>query len=135
MNRRKVEAATSVRPLRQLGRFAGIGLLNTGIHLAVVWQLVEQTRIPAPIGNGCAFLVANLFSFFVNGAFTFGVPPSLRRYARFLVVSMAGLLLTVAASWAAQALHWHYLLGVALSMVLLPGLSFVVHRHWTWHGA
>lgn len=135
MDHRRVEATASRRPLRQLGRFAGIGVLNTGIHLAVVWQLVEQARMPAPIANGCAFLAANLFSFFVNGAFTFRLPPSLRRYARFLVVSLAGLLLTVGASWTAQAFAWHYLLGVALSMVLLPALSFVVHRHWTWDGA
>ena len=119
----------------QFLRFAAIGVLNTLIHLGVVMGLVESGALPPVPANGMAFVAANLFSFWANSRFTFRAAPSLRRYGRFLTVSLAGLLLTLAASLLGEWLRWHYLGGVLLSFVLLPVLSFAANRWWTWREA
>jgi hypothetical protein len=31
-------------------------------------------------------------------------------------------------------LRWHYLVGVLLTLVLLPVLTYLSHRAWTWQG-
>lgn len=116
----------------QFLRFASIGVINTLIHLGVVTSLVESGALPPVPANGIAFVAANLFSFWANSRFTFRAAPSLRRYGRFLFVSVAGLLLTLLSSQIGEWLRWHYLGGVLLSFVLLPVLSFAANRWWTW---
>ena len=118
--------------LGQFLRFSTIGVVNTLIHVGVVMGLVESGLLPPVPANGLAFVAANLFSFWANGRFTFRAAPSWRRYSRFLCVSLAGLLLTLAASLLGEWLAWHYMGGVLLSFVLLPLLSFAANRWWTW---
>lgn len=117
---------------RQLGGFSLVGVANTVIHLALVTSAVEALAWHPVLANGGAFAVANTFSFWANSRFTFGVEPTRGRYSRFLTVSLVGLLLSLLASAWAAARDWHYLIGVAISFVLLPGLSFLANRYWTW---
>lgn len=112
--------------------FAGVGVVNTAIHLGVVSGLVELTRMSPVPANGLAFACANLFSFWANSRFTFRSPPSFARYGRFLTVSMAGLVVALGASALAVAAHWHYLAGVLIAFVALPVLSYFANRYWTW---
>ncbi len=118
--------------VRQLAVFAVTGLVNTLIHLLVVVALVEWWAVYPALANACAFFVANLFSFWANSRWTFATRLSFGRYQRFLLVSLLGLVVTVAASMLAQRLSWHYLFGVLLSFVCLPLLTFAAHRYWTW---
>ncbi|WP_295852329.1 GtrA family protein [uncultured Xylophilus sp.] len=117
---------------RQFAGFSLIGLVNTGIHLAVVTSLVEWARLHPALANGLAFVCANVFSFFANSRWTFRSAASLSRYLRFVTVSLAGLAIAMAASALGAALHWHYLAGVLLSFALLPVLSFAANKYWTW---
>ena len=98
----------------------------------MVVALVEGARLHAVAANGLAFVVANAFSFWANNRYTFRTAATGARYLRFLVVSLAGLALALAASALAAVQHWHYLAGVAISFVLLPLLSFAANRFWTW---
>lgn len=118
--------------LRQATRFACVGVVNTGLHLAVAVAAVEWAAWPPVLANGCAFCVASAFSFWANSRYTFAATPTLRRYLRFALVSVLGLWASLAASALAQALQWHYLYGVALSFGLLPMLSFAASKWWTW---
>lgn len=117
---------------RQFLRFGAIGVINTLIHLGVVLSLVEVCAMGPLMANGLAFVAANVFSFWANSRFTFRAITTWKRYSRFLLVSMAGLLLAVGASYVNGRLGFHYLWGVALSFVLLPVLSFAANRFWTW---
>ncbi len=117
---------------RQFAGFAAIGVVNTLLHLGVVLGLVEGGGVHPTLANGAAFVCANLFSYWANSRFTFRTAPTLRRYGRFAVVSLAGLAVAMLATQAALALQLHYLLGVALSFVLLPVLSFTANKVWTW---
>lgn len=130
-----VEPVMPTEPLaRQFLSYAAIGLANTLIHLGVVILLVELGGLrPAP-ANGLAFACANLFSFWANSRFTFRARggADLRRYARFLAVSLAGLGLALATGALGEWLRWHYLAGALLLFAVLPAITFVLNRGWTW---
>lgn len=117
---------------RQISGFSLVGVANTVIHLAVVTAAVEALAWHPVLANGLAFGVANTFSFWANSRFTFAAEPTRGRYARFVTVSLLGLLLSLLASALASIQGWHYLIGVAIAFVLLPGLSFLANRYWTW---
>ncbi len=120
--------------LRVFAAWAVIGLVNTAIHLAVVVSLVEGLRTNPVLANGCAFVVANLFSFWANSRWAFRARATGGHFARFFTVSLAGLAAALGASALAAALGWHYLVGVAITFVVLPLMTFCAHRFWTWGG-
>ncbi len=117
---------------RQFFGFSIAGVVNTLIHLAVVTSLVQLFGIYPVLANGLAFAVANTFSFWANSRWTFRTPMSAKRYLRFLAISVIGLSVALLASALGEALHWHYFGGVFLSFLLLPLLTFVGHKYWTW---
>jgi putative flippase GtrA len=118
--------------VRRFVRFAGIGAVNTAVHVAVVVVLVELVGFGSVAANVSAFIVANTFSFWANSRWTFRASLSARRYSRFLVVSLLGLGVTAAASGFANWMNWHYLVGTLLVFCTLPVLTFTAHQAWTW---
>lgn len=118
---------------RQLTGFSLIGVINTFIHLGLVTALVELLTIHPMPANGMAFLCANLFSFWANSRWSFRTAITRHRYLRFLTVSLIGLTVSISSIAISEALQWHYLIGVLLSFIFLPLVTFLAHRYWTWN--
>jgi putative flippase GtrA len=118
--------------IRRFAGFSIIGLFNTVIHLFVVIGLVECLNFNTVLSNCVAFILANLFSFYANSRWNYRTAIAIRRYQRFLWVSLAGFIITASMSVLADRLGWHYLIGVAMIFVTLPFLTFLVHHRWTW---
>lgn len=111
--------------------FGIIGVINTLLHSGTVITLVE-TGLAGPVAaNVAGFAVANTASFFANCRYTFRQPPTWQRYRTFLAVSMLSLALTVALSWLAETMGWHYLIGLLLVLFFGPVLTFALHRAFT----
>jgi putative flippase GtrA len=121
-----------ISELRTAAAWAAVGLANTLIHLGAVMTLVHGLGVPPVPANGLAFACANVFSYFANARFAFRSATSLMKYLRFLIVSLLGLAAALGSSALAQSRQWHYLVGVAISMALMPMLTYVAHRFWTW---
>ncbi len=117
---------------RQFTGFSLIGIVNTLIHLVIVTGLVELFSVYSVLANGIAFISANFFSFWANSRWSFRAVISTQRYLRFLTVSLLGLAVSLLASIVSEALSWHYLIGVLLTFVFLPFITFCAHKNWTW---
>lgn len=114
------------------GRFALVGVAATVIHVMVAAGLIEWGGIHPGVANGVAFIAANLASYAANTCWSFEARMRLGNWGRFAVVSLAAWLLTIGiASTVAQA-GGHYLLGIALVVALIPALTFVAHRSFTY---
>lgn len=113
---------------RALIVFALIGVANTLLHSGTVIALVESALAGPVPANVAGFAVANSFSFFANCRYTFRQPPSWGRYRKFLAVSLLSLALTVGLSALAEAMRWHYLVGLLLVLVFGPVLTFALHK-------
>ncbi|ALK98776.1 hypothetical protein AB595_02240 [Massilia sp. WF1] len=120
---------------RALIVFGAIGLLNTLLHSCTVVGLVEN-GIAGPVpANVTGFAIANTFSYFANCRFAFGQSPTWNRYRKFLAVSLLSLALTVGLSTLAEAMHWHYLMGLLLVLLFGPVLTYALHKAVTFHHA
>ena len=117
--------------LSKLLKFAGIGLVNTGIHTSIVVTLVELLRTSPTIANAIAFMAANAFSYWANRRWNFRTNASIQQYTRFLFVSLAGLAITILVRSIADRAGLHYLIGLALVFIALPTLTFILHYRWT----
>lgn len=115
----------------KIAKFSGIGVINTLIHTAVVVLCVERFGMHPSLANAIAFVVANTFSYWANRRWNFKTEASLGQYGRFLLVSLAGLAITVLVSGLAAWAGWHYLVGLGLVFVALPALTFLLHWQWT----
>ncbi len=114
------------------GRFVLSGLMATSLHAAVAVALIEGVRLHPVAANGAAFLLANLLSFFTNTLWSFRAKPSLKIWMRFVAVSAAAWVLTMAIAWCVERAGGHYLLGIVAVVTCVPLLSFVAHRRFTY---
>lgn len=112
--------------------FSVIGGLNTLIHFVVVVMLVEAVKLHPVVSNVAGFILANTFSYWANSRLNFKTQMSYQRYAKFLTVSVLGLLITIFMSSLAEWLQLHYLFGLLFIFITMPVLTFIMHYKWTW---
>lgn len=116
----------------QLGRFAGIGITATVIHVLTAIILQGQVGASAQASNLGGFFVAFGFSYAGHALITFKV---CRHHAthmrRFFIVSVLGLVLSASIT---HALHdmfgvqfWLTMLVVA---ICVPGMTFFASKYW-----
>lgn len=114
------------------GRFALTGLMATVVHVAVAVTLIEGLRLHPAVANGAAFLLSNFLSFFINTLWSFQARLSLYVWLRFITVSAAAWVLTMAIAWCVERAGGHYLLGITAVVTVVPLLSFAAHRLFTY---
>lgn len=111
-------------------RFCMVGVANTLLHMAVVYTLVEEVGMLPRLGNMLAFVVANLFSFFVNSRWTFQQAAGLQRYTKFFLVSLTGLALSWLCVALAEKIGVHYMLGVIASVGAVAVTGYLLNRRF-----
>lgn len=118
--------------IRQLRRFIASGLGVTATHIVVATLVFHNVAQSQPIANGVAFSFSTLFSYVINSLWSFSVPLRRQTLFRFLVVSLAGLCLTVSISFVAESLQYGYWSGVLGIVITVPALTFLLHKTWTY---
>jgi len=116
----------------QLPRFALVGVLNTLLHLAIVGLLTQSIGLSQLISNVAAYIVASSFSFILNSIWSFEVRLETSRYARFQVVGLLGLSVSAFIGYLGDVFGWHYGVTVLLTGGIVPLLSFLAHRSYTY---
>lgn len=116
----------------QLTRFALVGVINTALHLATVGLLTQLLGLSQLVSNVAAYMVASSFSFVVNSVWSFEVKPQARRFARFQVVGLVGLLASALIGHMGDMFGWHFAITVLLTGCIVPLLSFLAHRSFTY---
>lgn len=122
----------SLRPTRKIQRFAISGLLATLLHVLIAVGFIRFVAPTPPLANGVAFIIATVFSYLVNTLWSFSRPLHKRNFFRFVLVAMAGCLLTVTLSSAAQHYGLHYMYGIGLVILTVTPATFLTHNFWTY---
>jgi len=117
---------------RQAQRFAISGLLATGIHVLVAASFMRFAMPVPSIANGVAFGVASIFSYMANTMWSFSSPLHGSNLLRFVAVSSLGCLLAMSVSGTAEYLGLDYRFGIGLVVCVVPPITFVMHRCWTY---
>jgi putative flippase GtrA len=113
-------------------RFGVSGLLATGLHVGVATALIMYLNQSQAFANAVAFVCATCGSCLLHTLWSFSSTLHPRNVARFLVVSMGGLMLSAVVAHLSQeggASPW---VGVALVQAIVPPYTFIAHRFWTY---
>lgn len=116
----------------EVPRFVLVGIGVTALHAAVAASLVMLAHLHPAVANGVAFVVATLASYASNTLWTFGRRLERRLLTRFVLVSIAGFVLTVSIAGAVDLLGYPFYAGIGAVVLLVPGASFAMHKLWTY---
>ena len=120
---------------RRLVRFAITGAFATAVHVLIAVGFLRHVA-PAPaLANGVAFIGATACSYAINTLWSFSRRPQAAQALRYIVVSVAGCLLAMAVSGAAEAFGLPYAIGIAFVVALVTPVTFTLHNLWTYRTA
>jgi putative flippase GtrA len=115
----------------QLIRFSLVGNLNTILHTATIGLVVNVFALSQLISNAVAYVVASSFSFVINSVCSLEVKPHLYRYSRFELVALLRLAASAILGRMGDILRWLYAITIFLTALIVPFISFLVHRRYT----
>ena len=123
-------AASSLRG--QIVRFAVGGAAATLTHIVTALALHGGAKLSPLWANFVAFCAAVLISYFGHRGWTFAVEGRHGvRFPKFVSVALAGLAVNQAIVYAlVEVIGWPYRLALVAVVVIVPGLSFLLIRHW-----
>lgn len=122
--------------IRQGIKFGLVGVAATATHFLAMLFLVEVLRLDPVLATFPAFGIAFLVSYAGHFTFTFQVRGPHQRYLfRYFGVALGGLAANAAIMYVAVHLvHWSYLAGLVIAIVLVPLLTFSVSRLLVFRG-
>lgn len=117
-----------------LPRFSLVGLVGVAVNQGVLFALHGLAGLPLVPASAAATETAIVSNYLGNEWLTFHHRRfHVGRLLRFNVVSLGGLVLTVAALWALQRLTpLHYLLNNLLAVAVGTAWNFTLSFGWTW---
>lgn len=121
--------------LQQVIRFASTGAATTLLHIGMFIVAIKWWAWPPVAANGAAFVVATIFAYIVNTGWSFQQRTNYQTAFRYLLVICVNLLLAILLAAFTERMGWHYGLGLAATVLVLPPLSFLLHRTFTYSNA
>jgi len=118
--------------LHRFARFAVVGAIATAIHAAVFTIAIEFAQMEAVAANALAFVVALLTGYALNRRWTFVAHGAEHaRLWRYAIAALVVLGLNSTIMFAVvHVAHWSPYVGLALSIVLAPPVSFALNQYW-----
>lgn len=129
---RDVNLALKSPGLKKALRFAVTGLFITLLHVVVAMLMVEVLKASPSVANGVAFVVSALTSYLINTLWSFSA--RLRGYTlfRFTCVSLIGFAVSMLIARMVEHAGFHYGIGIAGVVLIVPVLTFLLHSKWTY---
>jgi putative flippase GtrA len=118
--------------LRRFARFAVVGALATAVHTAVFTVAIELAHVEPVLANAIAFSLAVLVGYAFNRRWTFAAHGAANaRLWRYVIAQLIGLAWNSVIMYAVvHGARWSPYLGLLLSLVLVPPLTFALSQFW-----
>ncbi len=123
--------------LSRLSKFLVVGGTGVLVNSLALLILFQWAHLPLVVASALATELTIVNNFCWNDHWTFRRPQlSLSRFAKFNLVSLAGLAITVCTLWIlVNHLGLYYLAANLLGMALATAWNFAANSFWTWGGA
>ena len=117
-------------------KFAIIGILNTIIHLAILYSLTEYFHVYYLISSTIGFIFAVTNSFIFNTLWTFKKNIKERiysRYTKFFIISTIAAIISVSLLYLITELFgiW-YVLSQLIATTITLTINFMGNKFWTY---
>lgn len=115
-------------------KYAIVGIMGTFIDLAALYLLVEYAHLEVIPASIVSFLLAVVNNFILNKSWTFQSKSTNYRklFIKFLIVSVIGLLLTIACMYILVSIIkiW-YMFAKAITSIIVLTWNFLGNKFWT----
>jgi len=113
-------------------RYGIAGVVATGIYFACVWLLVDWMAVTPVTAAVIATMIVIVTSYAINRAFVFETNRAHRSaFTRFVVASLFGIAANTGLMYVATRLFaWPYLIGAALTILVVPPTNFLINQFW-----
>lgn len=124
--------------IRRLGKFLVVGASGLLVNDAALFTLYQLLRLPLIAASAVAVILSIGNNFIWNDRWTFEQPPSafssaIRRFARFVVASFGGLVLTtLTLALLVNALGLHFLVANLVAVGAGSAPNFLLNSRWTY---
>jgi dolichol-phosphate mannosyltransferase len=121
----------------RLAKFLVVGGTGVVLNNVALYAFYQMLRLPLVVASALAVTLAIANNYLLNDRWTFSrQAASLRRFLRFTLVSLVGLIITTATLWAlVTLLGVHYLVANVVGIALGTGSNFLGNLNWTWSGS
>ncbi len=121
----------------RLAKFLVVGGTGVVLNNVALYAFYQLLRLPLVVASALAVTLAIANNYLLNDRWTFSrQAASLRRFLRFTLVSLVGLIVTTATLWAlVTLLGVHYLVANVVGIALGTGSNFLGNLNWTWSGS
>lgn len=117
---------------KQFIRFVTTGLSNTVLHAIIALTCIEAFLIKPTLANAIAYTLCTLLSYVMNTCWSFSKKLNPLNFRRFILVSLLGFMLAIVLAAGAESLDLSPFYGVGAVICVVPVVSFVLHRNWTY---
>jgi putative flippase GtrA len=118
-----------MRPARQLGRFALVGVSNTAVSY-LVFLLLLRGEAPYALATAAAFLAGAANGYVLNRRWTFAAPDSRRARLAYLLVQALALGATSTIVWSLVRAGVPAALAYPIAIPPVTLASFAANRGW-----
>ncbi len=119
------------RLLRKLGWFSVVGIFAALLYGTAVFVCVEWLGLNPLAAHGIGLALAALCSYIGHYSFTFQAKGRHKIYVpRFIVQAIVSVVLSTAAMMLVTRIQLSYLFAVMATMVLIPGVNFLLMQFW-----
>ncbi|MDD2367954.1 MAG: GtrA family protein [Sulfuricurvum sp.] len=113
----------------KLIRYALIGGTSTLIHLSIAFLWLYTVTTSLFFANTAGFSVAYIFSYTVQSRYVFLHPLSLTKAFRYFLVQFGALLASL--FFSNILVGYNSYIKTIIVVILLPLITFVIHKLWT----
>jgi len=119
--------------VRQIIRFAGVGVVGTAGHYLVLIGLVEALHTGPLVGSGTGFAGGAIINYYLNRSYTFDSSvPHIVGLPRFFCIASVGMIINISiVAVAISKLQMHYLIAQIIATMLVLVWGFLGNKFWT----
>jgi len=113
-------------------RYGLAGVLATAIYFLAVFLLVERGGVAPVTAAVIATAIVIVTSYVINRAFVFDTNRAHQSaFTRFVLASLLGIAANTGLMYVAtRVFAWPYLVGAALTILVVPPMNFLVNQFW-----
>ncbi|MFT7860983.1 MAG: GtrA family protein [Sulfurimonas sp.] len=115
--------------LIQLSKYGIFGIIATLIHLGVASGVIYFFQAGVFVANSVAFFTAFIFSYIFQTLFVFSTSFHLKKFIRFFLVQYGTFLFSYLLSNVITLSNAY--LHTLLIVVIMPLITFIIHKFWT----
>ncbi|MBD3796131.1 MAG: GtrA family protein [Campylobacterales bacterium] len=113
----------------QLSKYGLFGIIATLIHLLSAWGVIYLFDVSVFVANTVAFFTAFIFSYIFQTLFVFNSHFHVRKFIKFFLVQYGAFLLSYLLSNIVELQNSY--LHTLLIVVIMPLVTFIIHKFWT----